>query len=104
METRNTLCVRVISLTSHEKDRTDFRFLERTCKNIILIRECFDSHEPVLCALQDDLEEQLDVNNEMANRMSLFYAQATPMLRVLSDTTSKFVSEVSVRIPVDRFG
>ena len=31
----------------------------------------------------------------MANRMSLFYAQATPMLRVLSDTTSKFVSEVS---------
>ena len=44
---------------------------------------------------QDDLDQQLDVNNEMANRMSLFYAQATPMLRVLSDTTSKFVSEVS---------
>ena len=33
----------------------------------------------------------------MANRMSLFYAQATPMLRVLSDTTSKFVSEVSIK-------
>ncbi len=45
--------------------------------------------------MQDDLDQQLDVNNEMANRMSLFYAQATPMLRVLSDTTSKFVSEVS---------
>ena len=47
---------------------------------------------------QDDLDQQLDVNNEMANRMSLFYAQATTMLRVLSDTTSKFVSEVSKTI------
>ncbi|XP_072015944.1 CYFIP-related Rac1 interactor B-like [Amphiura filiformis] len=33
------------------------------------------------------------VDNEMANRMSLFYAQATPMLKVLSDATTKFVSE-----------
>lgn len=35
-----------------------------------------------------------DLNNDMANRMSLFYANATPMLRVLSDATSSFVSEV----------
>uniref|UniRef100_A0A8C4N891 Family with sequence similarity 49 member A, like n=1 Tax=Eptatretus burgeri TaxID=7764 RepID=A0A8C4N891_EPTBU len=34
-----------------------------------------------------------EVNNEMANRMSLFYAEATPMLKTLSDVTSKFVSE-----------
>ncbi|XP_065213495.1 CYFIP-related Rac1 interactor B [Planococcus citri] len=34
-----------------------------------------------------------DLNNDMANRMSLFYANATPMLRVLSDATSRFVSE-----------
>jgi len=27
--------------------------------------------------------------------MSLFYAHATPMLKVLSDATSKFVSEVN---------
>lgn len=37
-----------------------------------------------------------DLNNDMANRMSLFYANATPMLRVLSDTTSRFVTEVSL--------
>uniref|UniRef100_A0A3P8V798 Family with sequence similarity 49 member Ba n=1 Tax=Cynoglossus semilaevis TaxID=244447 RepID=A0A3P8V798_CYNSE len=35
-----------------------------------------------------------DVNNELANRMSLFYACATPMLKTLSDATSKFVSDM----------
>ncbi|XP_061586933.1 CYFIP-related Rac1 interactor B-like [Cololabis saira] len=34
-----------------------------------------------------------EVNNEMANRMSLFYASATPMLKTLSDAMSKFVSD-----------
>lgn len=38
-------------------------------------------------------EEQNEVNNEMANRMSLFYANATPMLKTLSDATTKFVSD-----------
>lgn len=41
------------------------------------------------------LEAESDVNNEMANRMSLFYAEATPMLKTLSNATTKFVSEVS---------
>lgn len=36
-----------------------------------------------------------DLSNDMANRMSLFYANATPMLRVLSEATSRFVEEVS---------
>uniref|UniRef100_A0A672Z1Z8 Protein FAM49B-like n=1 Tax=Sphaeramia orbicularis TaxID=375764 RepID=A0A672Z1Z8_9TELE len=34
-----------------------------------------------------------EVNNELANRMSLFYASATPMLKTLSDATMKFVSD-----------
>lgn len=34
------------------------------------------------------------MNNEMANRMSLFYAEATPMLKTLSNATTHFVSEV----------
>uniref|UniRef100_A0A8D0L2S3 CYRIA/CYRIB Rac1 binding domain-containing protein n=1 Tax=Sphenodon punctatus TaxID=8508 RepID=A0A8D0L2S3_SPHPU len=41
--------------------------------------------------LQLDVESE--VNNEMANRMSLFYAEATPMLKTLSNATTKFVSE-----------
>ena len=41
------------------------------------------------------LEAENEVNNEMANRMSLFYAEATPMLKTLSNATTKFVSEVS---------
>lgn len=40
-------------------------------------------------------EGENEVNNELANRMSLFYAEATPMLKTLSDATTKFVSEVS---------
>lgn len=39
------------------------------------------------------------LSNDMANRMCLFYANATPMLRVLSDATSRFVKEVSFRLP-----
>jgi hypothetical protein len=39
-------------------------------------------------------DEGNEVNNELANRISLFYADATPMLKTLSDGTTKFVSEV----------
>ncbi|XP_073429047.1 CYFIP-related Rac1 interactor A-like isoform X1 [Dendrobates tinctorius] len=39
------------------------------------------------------VDSDCDVNNEMANRMSLFYADATPMLKTLSNATTKFVSE-----------
>ena len=39
--------------------------------------------------------DELEVNDAVASRMSLFYAHATPMLKVLSDATSKFVSEVT---------
>lgn len=38
-------------------------------------------------------EEGECVPHEIANRMSLFYAHATPMLKMLSDTTSTFVSQ-----------
>ena len=53
----------------------------------------------VILSLISQQEQSADrtfaVNNEMANRMSLFYAEATPMLKVLSDSTTKFVTEVS---------
>ncbi|KAM3865811.1 CYFIP-related Rac1 interactor B-like [Diretmus argenteus] len=38
-------------------------------------------------------DEGNEVNNELANRMSLFYANSTPMLKMLSDATTKFVSD-----------
>lgn len=41
----------------------------------------------------DDDNEGIQVTNEMANRMSLFYAYPTPLLKTLSDATSKFVTE-----------
>jgi len=40
------------------------------------------------------------VNNEEANRMSLFYAYPTPMLRTVSESTTKFVTE-NKEIPLE---
>ncbi|XP_034383187.1 protein FAM49A isoform X2 [Cyclopterus lumpus] len=40
-----------------------------------------------------NLDIESEVNNEMANRMSLFYAEATPMLKTLSNATTSFVTE-----------
>ncbi|XP_043922177.1 CYFIP-related Rac1 interactor B [Protopterus annectens] len=45
-------------------------------------------------------EGENEVNNELANRMSLFYAEATPMLKTLSDATTRFVSE-NKNLPIE---
>uniref|UniRef100_A0A8C9S3Z6 CYFIP related Rac1 interactor B n=1 Tax=Scleropages formosus TaxID=113540 RepID=A0A8C9S3Z6_SCLFO len=45
-------------------------------------------------------EGEYEVNNELANRMSLFYAEAAPMLKTLSDATTKFVSE-NKNLPIE---
>ncbi|CAL8277673.1 unnamed protein product [Lota lota] len=45
-------------------------------------------------------DEGNEVNNELANRMSLFYANATPMLKTLSDGTTKFVSD-NPEVPIE---
>lgn len=50
-----------------------------------------------LCFFCLQAEGENEVNNELANRISLFYADATPMLKTLSDGTTKFVSEVRLR-------
>ena len=41
-----------------------------------------------------DYEEGRCISTEMANEMSLFYAEATPMLKTLSDASTRFVQEV----------
>ncbi|XP_037075851.1 CYFIP-related Rac1 interactor A-like [Pollicipes pollicipes] len=41
-----------------------------------------------------------ELDNDTANRMSLFYADATPMLKTLSEATSRFVREHK-EIPVE---
>lgn len=39
-------------------------------------------------------DEEEQISSALASKMSLFYAQPTPMLKVLSEATMKFVSEV----------
>ncbi|KAL6421691.1 hypothetical protein ACFW04_010929 [Cataglyphis niger] len=68
--------------------QNDFSYYRRTLTRASLAR-------------QDNAEKDLVVGNELANRMSLFYAHATPMLRVLSHATITFlmdVSEISSRL------
>lgn len=48
------------------------------------------------CVFFLQAEEHNEVDNELANRMTLFYANATPMLKTLSDATTKFVAKVGV--------
>lgn len=60
--------------------QNDFSYYRRTVSRLRL-------------ANQDPIDEELEVPNELANRMSLFYAHATPMLKVLSDATMRFVAE-----------
>lgn len=45
-------------------------------------------------------ENNVSLSNEVANRMSLFYANATPMLKVLSDSTSLFVMN-NKQLPIE---
>lgn len=63
--------------------QNDFSYYRRTLTRASLVR-------------QDNGETDVVVSNEMANRMSLFYAHATPMLRALSCATTNFLAEVSV--------
>jgi hypothetical protein len=73
--------------TDAEQDEDD---QWRECRHLGLLEKY------VALVFQEDIDSNFDVNNETANRMSLFYAHATPMLKVLSDTTAKFVSDVRV--------
>jgi len=45
--------------------------------------------------------EGVKINDELANRMSLFFAYPTPMMKVLTDTTQKLTQQASV-IPQDK--
>lgn len=46
-------------------------------------------------------DDQAQVSTEMANRMSLFFAYPTPLLKTISDATSKFVSE-NKNLPIEK--
>lgn len=63
-----------------------------TCRDFVFSQQPETAASDV--AFKENFVDDLEVNDAIASRMSLFYAHATPMLKVLSDTTSKFVSEV----------
>ncbi|XP_013788168.2 protein FAM49B-like [Limulus polyphemus] len=60
--------------------QNDFSYYRRTVSRLRL-------------ANQDSVDEECEVPNELANKMSLFYAHATPMLKMLSDATTQFVAD-----------
>ncbi|KAG8243692.1 CYFIP-related Rac1 interactor B [Homalodisca vitripennis] len=69
--------------------QNDFSYYRRTVSRQRMTREGGEG-----------LQRVPEVSSELANRMSLFYAHATPMLRVLSEATSRFVQE-NTDIPIE---
>lgn len=67
--------------------QNDFSYYRRTITRQRMFDLETDSRDP------GERETESLVSNELANRMSLFYANATPMLRTLSDVTSCFVEQ-----------
>lgn len=65
--------------------QNDFSYYRRTISRL-------RSPNPNSVTTVNEMLEISDINAEMANKMSLFYANATPMLRVLSDATLNFVT------------
>lgn len=59
------------------------------------IQNDFSYYRRIASRQRLDHSNDLIVTTELANRMSLFYAHATPMLKVLSEATSKFVQDNS---------
>jgi hypothetical protein len=61
--------------------QNDFSYYRRTVSRLRIANQ----ENPIFA------DNNVNIGNEVANRMSLFYAQPTPMLKVLSDSTSHFV-------------
>lgn len=57
------------------------------------IQNDFSYYRRTVSRQRMDYNNQMLISTELANRMSLFYAHATPMLKVLSEATSKFVQD-----------
>ncbi|KAG5676777.1 hypothetical protein PVAND_006586 [Polypedilum vanderplanki] len=57
------------------------------------IQNDFSYYRRTVSRQRMEFTDQTIISTELANRMSLFYAHATPMLKVLSEATSKFVHD-----------
>lgn len=64
--------------------QNDFSYYRR-----VLMREGVSAHSFT------DQDEDSNSNLNVANKVSLFYAEATPMLRTLSNVTSQFLNKVT---------
>uniref|UniRef100_A0A2P2HY84 Protein FAM49B-like n=1 Tax=Hirondellea gigas TaxID=1518452 RepID=A0A2P2HY84_9CRUS len=70
--------------------QNDFSYYRRTVMRSRLDTSYSGAKE---CNSSDSDDEVLILDHQTANKMSLFYAYPTPMLRVVSEATSKFVTE-----------
>ncbi|CAH1398048.1 unnamed protein product [Nezara viridula] len=107
------LCSGIMSPTQHLESQ---QALVKQFADILEFVLKFDEYKMKTPALQNDLsyyrrsvtrrgfntiEGEAAVSTELANRMSLFYAQATPMLRALTQATENFVKQNKDIIPIE---
>ncbi|KAJ1504017.1 Protein fam49a [Coelomomyces lativittatus] len=64
------------------------------------IQNDFSFYRRVLSRTKTPLSQPLPVTDELANRMSLFYAYSTPMLKSLIDQVTMYVSKHQLQLPI----
>ncbi|KAA0202073.1 hypothetical protein HAZT_HAZT011262 [Hyalella azteca] len=85
----STSLKQVFSTMTTPAIQNDFSYYRRT-----MMRTRLDHTTPQDLGCNGDSEEDISkLDHQTANKMSLFYAYPTPMLRVISEATSKFVAE-----------
>ncbi|XP_065843117.1 CYFIP-related Rac1 interactor B-like [Oscarella lobularis] len=72
--------------------QNDFSYYRRTLNKMKMSNDVREGDK--------DPSDLAGVSNEMANRMSLFYAYPTPVLKTLSEATAKFVEDHK-DLPID---
>ncbi|XP_063885066.1 CYFIP-related Rac1 interactor B-like [Scylla paramamosain] len=68
--------------------QNDFSYYRR-----IIMRTRIEQNGSSGTVANNGMEETLCIDHQLGNKMSLFYANSTPMLKILSEATSKFVTE-----------
>jgi len=67
--------------------QNDFSFYRR-------MRNRVNAYSEAVIQTDNRYAEEHEVSNEVANRMSMFYAYPTPMLKMLSNSVTNFVTEL----------
>merc|ERR1712125_234791 len=96
----------LVALCKNDPNLANLQSLAKQLANVFDFVLRFDDLKMVNPAIQNDFsyyrrtlnrmklsKNDLSIRDELANRMSLFFAYPTPMMNVINETTVKFLSQ-----------